>query len=208
LSKTRFNTDTPLVLASASAARASILRAAGLGIEIQPANVDEAAIRETLLDSSQSVTTEDVAIILGEAKALEVSAQRPEALVIAGDQILVFNDEILAKPPTIKDAYLQLNKLAGETHRLESSIVCAYNGETLWRHVSAAHLKMRTYSPVFAENYLAVLGAQALTSVGAYQLEGLGVQLFEKIEGDYFTILGLPMLPLLAFLRELGILKA
>lgn len=200
------SSSTPLILASASAARADLLRNAGLKISVIPANVDEDAIRAALDDDDTPLPTEDVAIILGEAKALDVSAQNPGALVIAGDQILGFNDEILTKPKTIKDAYLHLSKLSGTVHRLESSIVCVLDGETIWRHVSTAHMTIRPLSPKFIETYLEQVGPKALESVGGYQLEGMGVQLFEKIEGDYFTILGLPLLPLLAFLRATGYL--
>ncbi|MBZ0217771.1 MAG: Maf family protein [Fimbriimonadaceae bacterium] len=199
--------DPPLILASASSARAELLRAAGLTVEIVPAQIDEAAIRRALDDSDTPLPTEDVAVILAETKALEVSAQKPGALVIGGDQILAFENDILAKPDSVKSAYLQLSRLSGKSHRLQSAIVCALNGETIWRHVAAAHMTMRPLTPEFIDSYLTRLGPQALTSVGAYQLEGLGIQLFEKIEGDYFTILGLPMLPLLAFLRSKGYLQ-
>ncbi len=202
------STETRLILASASAARAQLLAAAGLDFEVRPSTVDEAAIRQALDVEERALVSEDVAVILAEAKALDVSAFLPEALIIAGDQVLAFDGEILAKPKSIKEAYRQLTRLAGNTHILESSVVCAQGGKTLWRHVSAARMTMREFSPQFLESYLARVGGKALTSVGAYQLEGPGVQLFSKIEGDYFTVLGLPLLPLLEFLRAEGILQS
>jgi septum formation protein len=147
---------------------------------------------------------EDLAIILSEAKALDVSERHHGALVIGSDQTLSLGDDVLHKADTMDDARRRLLHLSGRTHQLNSGVVLARNGETLWRHVSVARLTMRALTPRFIGRHLAQTGAKVLGSVGCYQLEGEGLQLFDAIEGDYFTIVGLPMLPLLAQLRAMG----
>lgn len=189
-----------LVLASASPFRKALLDNAGLGFEVEPAQLDERSIEQTLDD----VDAEDVAAILAEAKALDVSGRHPGAMVIGSDQTLSLNGEIFHKPANMDEARRRLLKLSGRTHELNSAVVLAKDGETLWRHVSVARLTMRELDPAFVGRHLSNVGDQALSSVGAYQLEGEGIQLFERFEGDYFTIIGLPLLPLLAKLRELG----
>jgi septum formation protein len=195
-----------LVLASGSKIRAELMRNAGLTIDVDPANVDERAVEAPLLEAG--FPPEDLASVLAEAKANDVSARRSGELVIGADQILVFEGERRTKPDDMEAARRQLLAFSGKTHELLSAVVISKDGEAIWRHVSTARLTMRTLSPAFVGRYLAEAGDGVLSSVGAYQLEGLGLQLFEKIDGDYFTILGLPMLPLLAQLRELGVIEA
>lgn len=195
-----------LVLASGSKIRAELMRNAGLTIDVDPANVDERAVEAPLLEAG--FPPEDLASVLAEAKANDVSARRPGDLVIGADQILAFEGERRTKPDDMEAARRQLLAFSGKTHELLSAVVISKGGEAIWRHVSTARLTMRTLSPGFIGHYLAEAGDDVLSSVGAYQLEGLGLQLFEKIDGDYFTILGLPMLPLLAQLRELGVIEA
>ncbi|MFD1697501.1 Maf-like protein [Roseibium aestuarii] len=195
-----------LVLASGSRIRGELLRNAGLTFEVDPATIDERLVEKPLLDAG--VAPEDIALILAEAKADDVSARRHGDLVIGADQVLALGDERFTKPADMEAARRQLLSLSGKTHELISSVVLSQNGEAIWRETSVARLTMRPLSPEFVGQYLADAGADILNSVGGYQLESLGVQLFEKIEGDYFTILGLPLLPLLGKLRDLGILKS
>ncbi|MES0884782.1 Maf-like protein [Roseibium sp. SCP14] len=194
-----------LVLASGSRIRAELMQNAGLSIEIDPADVDERAVEAPLLEAD--FLPEDLASVLAEAKANDVSGRRPGDLVVGADQILAFEGERRTKPEDMEAARRQLLAFSGKTHELHSAVVISQNGEAIWRHVSTARLTMRDLSPPFIGHYLAAAGSDVLSSVGAYQLEGLGVQLFEKIEGDYFTILGLPMLPLLGQLRSLGVIE-
>jgi septum formation protein len=194
-----------LVLASGSRIRAELLENAGLSIVVDPADIDERAVEEPLLKAGFS--PDDLAQVLAEAKANDVSERRPGDLVIGADQILAFEGERHTKPENMEAARRQLLSFSGKTHELLSAVVISRDGEAVWRHVSTARLTMRDLSPAFVGHYLAQVGDVALSSVGAYQLEGPGVQLFEKIEGDYFTILGLPLLPLLAELRKLNVLE-
>ncbi|TPI75434.1 Maf-like protein [Mesorhizobium sp. B2-8-9] len=191
-----------IILASGSPYRKAMLVSAGLDIEAVPANVDERALEAPLKDSGAS--PEDVASILAEAKATEVSERKPGALVLGCDQTLSLGDEIFHKPADMEGARRHLLALSGKTHQLNSAAVLCRDGEVLWRHVGVASLTMRKLDPGFIGRHLARVGAKALSSVGAYQIESEGIQLFEKIEGDYFTIVGLPLLPLLKELRALG----
>ncbi|RWG03693.1 Maf-like protein [Mesorhizobium sp.] len=191
-----------IVLASGSPFRKAMLINAGLDIEAVPADVDERALEAPLQDSG--VSPEDVASILAEAKATEVSERRPGALVLGCDQTLSLGDEIFHKPADMEGARRHLLALSGKTHQLNSAAVLCRDGEVLWRHVGIASLTMRKLDPAFIGRHLARVGAKALASVGAYQIEGEGIQLFERIEGDYFTIVGLPLLPVLKELRALG----
>jgi septum formation protein len=190
-----------LVLASGSRSRRQMLDAAGLTFDVSPADVDERAIRETLQADNSGIEPADVAEVLARAKAETISRQRPDALVIGADQVLALDDEIFEKPADLAGARRHLQKLRGRTHQLHSAVVLAGRGEVAWAHVDTASLTMHAFSVDFLENYLTLAGTVICDSVGAYQLEGLGVQLFERIEGDYFTILGLPLLPLLGELR-------
>ncbi len=174
----------------------------GVAVDAVPASVDERALEAPLQGSG--VSPEDVALVLAEAKAGDVSEKRPGALVLGCDQTLSLGDELFHKPGDMEDARRHLLKLSGRTHQLNSAAVLARNGEAFWRHVGVAHLTMRKLEPAFIGRHLARVGPMALNSVGAYQVEGEGIQLFEKIDGDHFTIVGLPLLPLLKELRELG----
>ncbi|PTE07536.1 Maf-like protein [Mesorhizobium helmanticense] len=191
-----------IILASGSPFRKAMLVNAGVAIEAVPAEVDERAVEAPLQDSG--ISPEDVALVLAEAKATEVSERRPGALVLGCDQTLSLGDELFHKPADMEGARRHLLALSGKTHQLNSAAVLARDGDILWRHVGVASLTMRKLDPAFIGRHLARVGAKALASVGAYQIEGEGIQLFEKIEGDYFTIVGLPLLPVLAKLRELG----
>lgn len=194
-----------LVLASGSKIRAELMKNAGLAIEIDPADVDERAVEAPLLEAG--FPPEDLASVLAEAKANDVSDRRKSDLVVGADQILAFEGKRRTKPDDMEAARRQLLSFSGKTHELHSAVVISENGEAVWRHVSTARLTMRELTPEFIGHYLAAAGDDVLSSVGAYQLEGLGVQLFEKIEGDYFTILGLPLLPLLAELRTRKVIE-
>ena len=189
-----------IILASGSPFRKAMLINAGLDIEAVPADVDERALEAPL----QGVSPEDVAAILAEAKATEVSERKPGALVLGCDQTLSLGDEVFHKPADMEGARRHLLALSGKTHHLNSAAVLVRDGAVLWRHVGIASLTMRKLDPAFIGRHLARVGATALSSVGAYQIEGEGIQLFEKIEGDYFTIVGLPLLPVLKELRALG----
>jgi len=192
----------PVILASGSRYRRQLLEGAGIDFSVLKPELDERAVEATLEGTGAS--PEDVALILAEAKATAVSEARPDALVIGSDQTLSLGDELFHKPADMAGARRHLLSLSGRTHRLNSAVVIARNGEAVWRHVSVAHMTMRMLDPGYIGRHLAAVGEAALTSVGAYQVEGRGIQLFEKIDGDYFTIVGLPLLPLLAELRKLG----
>lgn len=194
----------PIILASTSPFRRQLLENAGLKIEPIAPHVDERAVEEALEGSD--VNPEDVAQILAEAKAVEVSERYPGRWVIGGDQTLSLGDEIFHKPKDMEGARRHLLALSGKTHQLNSAIVLAKDGGAVWRHVSIARMTMRQLNPAFIGRHLARVGEIALKSVGAYQVEGEGIQIFEKIDGDYFTIVGVPLLPLLAKLRDLKVI--
>ncbi len=195
---------TRLILASASAARIALLKNAGLDFEARAAAIDERAIEAPLAESR--IAASGIALALAEAKALSVAASQPDTLVIGADQVLVAGAERWNKPASLAEARAQLLALAGRSHTLHSAVAVVRGHAVLWRHEDAAHMTMRAFTPDFLEAYLARVGDLALKSVGAYQLEGPGIQLFDRIDGDYFTILGLPLLPLLKFLRSEGAL--
>lgn len=190
------------ILASASRHRRQMLENAGLDFDVVPAAIDERSAEAPL--GGSGATPEEVAQVLALAKAGDVSGRNAGRLVLGCDQTLSLGDEILHKPADMEQARRQLLKLSGRTHQLNSAAVLVRDGVTLWSHVGVARLTMRTLTPAFVGRHLARVGDKALTSVGAYQIEGEGIQLFDRIEGDFFTIVGVPLLPLLAALRDLG----
>jgi septum formation protein len=190
----------PLVLASKSDVRGKILAAAALRFEIRPANIDERATEAKAGTNDPSAA----ARLLARAKAQAVSEQSRGKLVIGCDQTLARGGLRFSKPADRARAAEQLRALRGRTHELHSALAVVRNGEVLFDCVDTARLTMRDFSDAFLDDYLDMAGDTALASVGAYQLESIGVHLFERVEGDYFTILGLPLLPLLAFLRQGG----
>lgn len=200
--------DAVIILASGSHARRTMLKAAGVAFTVEPADVDEDAIRSALAADDGTAQQEpgDVAEILACAKAEAVGALHPQAAVIGSDQVLALDDEILTKPLDEAAARRQLERLRGRRHLLHSAVSLAVGGKVVWSHVDTAAMDMRDFSPEFLETYMVRAGRLVLGSVGAYHMEGLGIQLFERIEGDYHTVLGMPLLPLLAELRARGLL--
>jgi septum formation protein len=188
----------PLVLASQSRARQTLLADAGIDFESEPAEIDERAIQA----ASGLVGPGDIAGLLAREKARFVSARRQGQYVIGADQTLALGSRIFNKPAGRAEATDQLRALAGHAHDLYAAVAVAHDGKILFEHVAIARMSMRRLSDADIETYLNEAGAAVTSSVGAYQLEGLGVHLFEHIDGDHFTILGLPLLPLLAFLRS------
>lgn len=199
-------TQKPVILASASPIRAQLLRNAGLEFQIIPAAVDEAELKHMLTSQNAKIKGDDVADLLAVSKALDVSGKNPGHLVIGADQTLQCGDVLFDKAENMVQAREKLLALRGITHSLYSAVVCAQQGEIIWRYSDVAHLTMRDFSPEFLGKYIAEMGDDILKTVGGYKLEAEGSQLFEKITGDYFTILGLPLLPLLGFLRHHEIL--
>ena len=195
-----------LILASQSPFRRMLMDNAGLVFEAEAARIDERAVEAAL--AARNPSPQDVAETLAIEKARNVSARHPGALVIGSDQTLSLEGLVFHKPADMSEARSHLASMSGRTHSLNCGIALVRGGETLWSHVSVAHLTMRPLSEDFIDRHLARVGEKVLASVGAYQLEGEGVQLFERIDGDYFTILGLPLLPLLAKLRDLGAIDA
>jgi len=198
--------DTAVVLASASAIRATVLRNAGVSFEAVPSRVDEAALKRKL--RGERADAETCALALAALKAEAVSGQRPGTLVIGADQMLDCDGVWFDKPANRAEAEATLKALRGKTHALVGAVTVVRDSRPLWRHVGRSHLTMRRFDDAFIAAYLDAAGASALQSVGAYQLEGLGVQLFSHIDGDYFAILGLPLLPLLECLRQQGAVEA
>ncbi len=193
-----------LVLASASVTRLSLLRAAGLEVEARPAHVDEDAIKQA--GRAEGASPDDVAMLLAEMKAARVGARDPDALVIGADQLLVCEGRWFDKPDSVAGAREHLRALRGRSHTLVTAVLCWQGGARIWQHVSRPVLEMRAFSDALLEAYLEAEQDSVTASVGAYRLEGLGVQLFERVEGDHFSVLGLPLLPLLGFLRQRGVL--
>ena len=194
-----------LVLASASDARAKLLVDAGVDVLVAPAHIDEGALKARLV--AEGVDAGRCALALAEAKAVTVSGCHRDTLTIGADQILVCDGVWFGKPAHLGEARRQLVALRGRSHVLKTAVCAARNGERLWQAKSDPRLMMRWFSDAFLDDYLAVEGEAILGSVGAYRLEGRGVQLFERIDGDYFAVLGLPLLELLRFLRGRGSLR-
>jgi septum formation protein len=192
----------PLVLASRSTARHAMLEAAGIPIEIVVADIDERGIESRAAPPNAS----EAAQLLAREKAKAIATRLPGRFVVGADQTLALGRARFTKPADRAAAYEQLRTLSGRTHELHSAVAVGRDGRIIFTHVDIAKLSMRALSDRFLDNYLDVAGNAVCQSVGGYQLERLGAQLFERIEGDYFTILGLPLLPLLTFLRREGCL--
>jgi len=195
----------PLVLASSSQTRRRLLEAAGVPVVVDPPDVDEASLRERL--ARDRASTEEAALALAAAKARAVAGRHgADVLVLGSDQILELAGRWLARPASPGEAREQLRVLRGRTHRLVTGAVLLRDGREVWRGVDVAELTMRPFSDAFLEAYLREAGEEVLESVGCYRLEGIGAQLFEAVRGDHFTILGLPLFPLLRALRREGVL--
>lgn len=198
-------TQPPLVvLASASATRRSLLEAAGVKLDVQAARIDEDEIKASM--TAEAAPAAAIALALAELKAQQVSRRNPGALVIGADQVLEHGGTIFSKPADRDAARAQLVALRGGRHRLIDGVCMLRGGQRLWHYIDEARLDMRDFSDAFVDAYLDRIGDEALEGPGAYRLEGLGAQLFARIDGDYFTILGLPLLPLLDYLRVQGVI--
>jgi len=193
-----------LVLASASPFRRRMLEAAGLSFAVAPANVDEAAVKDGLLRSGSSLPA--MAEALAVAKAEAVSTRLPDALVIGADQVLACGAELFNKPASVAEARRQLLHLRSKTHQLHTAVALAAQGRAVWTRVETASLAMRPFTHAFLCQYLAQVGENACRTVGAYEIEGPGIQLFDRIEGDMFSVIGLPLMPLLSELRARGVI--
>lgn len=191
-----------LILASLSPVRAQLIRNAGLAIKVEGAAVDEREIEKM----SGDLPPDKLAQRLAEEKSHEVSVRFPHALVIGCDQILELEGKVLHKPATMQEACRRLLALSGKTHYLHSAVALFKNGGRIWSHVAKAKMTVRQLDPGYVGRHLARVGTDVLKSVGVYQIEGEGIQLFDSIEGDYFTVTGLPLLPLLAAFRRLGVI--
>lgn len=194
-----------ILLASSSETRIKMLRAAGLQVSAQAARIDEESILAGLI--AERATPRDIADTLAEMKARKIAEKAPGALVLGCDQVLDFKGQPWGKPPTIETAKIQLSTLRGETHRLLSAAVLYYEGKPQWRHVGVARLTMRNFSDEWLDGYLDRNWESIRHSAGGYLLEEEGIRLFSSVEGDYFTILGLPLLPLLGYLGDRGFIS-
>ena len=197
--------DKEIILASASPARKRMLESAGLNVTVVPGDIDEGSIIDSL--DIKHVTAADMAEILARAKAEMVSARHGRAVVIGADQVLSLGNEIFSKPEHMDGARDTLLKLRGREHQLHSAVAIAEGGETRWAYVETAHLKMRDFTPHFLGQYLGHVGEAVLRSVGCYEIEGEGVHLFDEINGDSFTIQGMPLIALLNFFYDDGVLS-
>lgn len=195
---------TKLILASGSATRLEMLRLAGVEVSVERPNVDEASAIESLV--AEKARPRDIADFLAELKSVRVSGRHAGAMVIGADQVLSLGARVFQKPRSRAEAREHLLALRGQTHVLSSAVCVSRDSNVLWREVREARLTMRDFSERFIDDYLQQAGEEILGSVGAYQVEKLGIQLFSRIDGDHFTILGLPLIPLLEFLRTHGIL--
>lgn len=193
-----------LVLASASQSRTALLKAAGVVFAVDPADLDEAA----LMDALRGADAPTIASTLAQKKALHVSARHPGDIVLGGDSVIGFDGACLSKCAMLDEARALLTRLSGRTHLLVSAAALARDGALLWTHASPCKMTVRDLSPQFLDNYIAAEGTAILSSVGCYHYEGRGAQLFDTVEGDYFSVLGLPLLPVLAALRKEGVLAS
>lgn len=205
LTDTKHGGILPIVLASASPSRRALLEAAGLNFAVQPTTVDEAKIKATLL--ADHAPPRDIALALARAKGFAGAQQNPGTLVIAADQILVCDGQLYDKPVDMGEARKHLQLLRGKSHTLIGATVFVKQNTEFWTHIDTAKLTMRQFSDSFLDDYLSSSGPSILSSVGAYRLEDRGIQLFDDIDGGYFTILGLPVLPVLSQLRAMGIIQ-
>jgi septum formation protein len=196
-----------VLLASASPYRRNLLEAAGVPFRVVPANVDEASLKQLLTARGLLTPPAAVAEALAAAKARAVSSAASDALVIGADQVLALDRQLFDKPADLATARAQLQRLRGKTHRLFSAVALAEQGEVVWSTVEQATLTMRAFSETFLDAYLARAGSGLTGIVGSYEIEGLGVQLFERIKGDHFTIVGLPLMALLGELRARGVIE-
>lgn len=199
-------TERPVVLASGSAARRALLAGAGVAFAVDVAAVDEVELKRSLV--ADGASARDIADLLADLKATRVSARHRDALVIGADQVLVAEDRIFDKPGSVAEARRHLEALRGRRHELIAALVVAENGVVVWRHVEVARMEMRDFSDAFLDAYLAAEGEAVLGAVGAYRLEGLGIQLFRRVAGDHSTVLGLPLLPLFDYLRSRQALRS
>ena len=195
-----------LILASASAARRAVLAGAGLRFESHAAAIDEAAVKTAARADGLSAT--NTALLLADLKAQRIAARDPDALVIGCDQLLVCGDAWFDKPADRAEARDHLIRLRGRPHTLITAVLCHRNGQRLWHHVAKPSLTMRPFTDTFLDAYLDAEADHLTSTVGAYRLEGPGIHLFDRVEGEHAAILGLPLLPLLGFLRQHGILAA
>ena len=193
-----------LILASQSRFRAGLLAAAGVAVETMPAHVDEADVKQAA--RAEGASAEETALLLASLKAERIARQHPDALVIGGDQMLVCDGTWFDKPPDMAAARAQLLALRGKAHTLVTAVLCQRGGQRVWQHIAKPKLVMRDFSEPFLDQYLALEGEVLTTTVGAYRVEGPGLQLFDRIEGEHSEIVGLPMLALLGFLRQHGVL--
>ena len=198
------HTSAPVILASASVVRGALLRQAGVEFRVVPARVDEPAIRDAL--AAEGARPREVADALAAHKAQRISARYPEAVVVGCDQVLDLDGEVLGKPDGIADARVQLMRLRARSHLLHSAAVICRDGVAEWRHIGQARLTMQNCSDSLLDDYLARNWPEVSDSVGGYKIEGEGVRLFARIEGSHFTILGLPLLELLGYLGERGVI--
>lgn len=189
-----------LILASKSAARREVLANAGVPFDVQVAGVDEDALKQPGVDPRQ------LAIDLARAKALAVSVQHPDAVVLGADQTLAFDGGLVSKAPDLEQARRRLSTMRGRSHQLHSGVALARNGEVLWADADTAHMVVRDFSDEFLDAYIAREGEELLHCVGSYRLEGMGSQLFDKVDGDYFTVLGMPLWLVLEQLRRFEVL--
>lgn len=194
----------PLVLASASPSRRALMQAAGLAFEAIAGSVDEAGLKQSA--QAEGMRPTEAAVMLADAKARAVARRRPDTLVIGSDQLLVCEGQWFDKPPDLDMAEAHLRALSGRSHQLVNGTVAWRGGQRIWQHTAVATLTVRHMSDAFIAAYLAAEGDALLTTVGAYRMEGLGIHLFTTVEGEHSTILGLPMPPLLGFLRQQGLL--
>ena len=193
-----------LILASQSRFRAGLLAAAGVAVETMPAHVDEADVKRAA--RAEGASAEETALLLASLKAERIARRHPDALVIGGDQMLVSEGTWFDKPPDMAAARAQLLALRGKAHTLVTAVLCQRGDQRVWQHIAKPRLVMRDFSEAFLDQYLALEGEVLTTTVGAYRVEGPGLQLFDRIEGEHSEIVGLPMLALLGFLRQHGVL--